>query len=231
MKIRSIVISFVLGFLTMAMSLLPAQANELAGITVQGSATVRVAPDMATFNFSIVERGASLARLKRSVDDRSAELINLSLQLGVARTDVTSAEVRIRPRYDHPNANLIGYDVSREVLVVLKDLERYTDLVNGAIDAGISSLGNIQLDVSNRRSLEINSLAAAMAAARRKAEIIAVEADVSLGKVISVREAGAFAEAPLYQVRAESMAMGSPAAFEPGEIMVSSQVNVTFAID
>lgn len=228
---QPLLIVTLLGMLLLPWSSLQAGDGNLRGITVQGSANVRVAPDMATFNFSILERGANLSRLKRTVDDHSASLIDLCLQLGVLRTDITAAEVRIRPRYDHPNANLLGYDVSREIRVVLKDLDQYSALVNGAIDAGISSLGNIQLDTSDRRSLEINSLAAAMAVARRKAGIIAAEADVSLGKVISVREAGAYGEVPLYQVRAESMSMDSRAVFEPGEIMISSQVSVTYAID
>ena len=231
MRNQFILLPLLLGLLLMPWSLLQAQSETLAGITVQGHAEVSVAPNMATFNFSIAERGANLARLKRAVDDRSADLIELCLQLGVLHKDITSAEVRIRPRYDHPNANLLGYDVSRDVSVVLKDLEVYTDLVNGAIDAGISSLGNIQLDVSERESLEINSLAAAMVAARRKAQIIAAEAGVTLGKVINVREAGQFAEIPHYRARAESMAMGSRPVFEPGEILVSSQVSVTYAID
>ncbi len=211
--------------------LVPWTVLRAEGITVQGSAQVSVVPDMATFNFSILERGLSLPRSKDAVDERSAELINLARELGISDADITSAEVRIRPRYDHPDARLLGYDVSRDIRVVLKDLNRYTELVNGAIEAGISTLGNIQLDVSQRASLEVNSLAAAMAIARRKAQIIAAEAGVSLGKVTGVTEAGLPSEMPIYQARAESLMTGNRSAFEPGRIVVSSQVTVTFAID
>lgn len=215
----------------MLLLILPWTVLRAEGITVQGSAQVSVVPDMATFNFSVLDRGLSLPRLKNTVDERSADLIDLARSLGVADSDITSAEVRIRPRYDHPEARLLGYDVSRDIRVVLKDLTRYSDLVNGAIEAGISTLGNIQLDVSQRASLEVNSLAAAMAVARRKAQIIAAEAGVSLGRVTSVSEAGLPAEMPLYQARSESLAMGNRSVFEPGKIIVNSQVVVTFAID
>lgn len=215
----------------LCMLLVPWTVLRAEGITVQGSASVSVPPDMATFNFSILERGPNLPRLKSSVDGRSADLIDLARALGVVDSDITSAEVRIRPRYNHPDAKLLGYDVSRDIRVVLKSLDRYSELVNGAIEAGISNLGNIQLDISQRTSLQVNSLAAAMAVARRKAQIIAAEAGVTLGKVTSVSESGLPAEMPLYQARAESMVMDSRSVFEPGKIVVSSQVSVTFAIE
>ena len=218
-------------FTLLLLLLAPCTLLRAEGITVQGSASVSVPPDMATFNFSILERGPNLSRLKSSVDGRSADLIDLARALGVVNADITSAEVRIRPRYNHPEARLLGYDVSRDIRVVLKDLDRYSELVNGAIEAGISNLGNIQLDVSQRTSLQVNSLAAAMAVARRKAQIIAAEAGVTLGRVTGVSEAGLPVEMPLYQARAESMAMDSRSAFEPGKIVISSQVSVTYAID
>lgn len=204
-----------------------AQAND-TGIRVVGTSKVSVAPDMATFSFAIEERGTDLKSVKQAIDDKAVKLIRLCKRLGVKAAHITSSQLAIRPQYNYQTKAFLGYEVSREVKVVLNDLNRYTDLVDGAIASGITTIRNITLDTTKRDALEDKALTSAAWAAKQKAEILARGTGVRLGKVVAIDEGGA----PVVH-RVYAAGMRTPqekGAFEPGRITVTATVTVTYSI-
>ena len=135
---------------------------------------------MATFSFSIKDQGKSLADLKKQIDKKTSALITSCKKLGVDTKKISSAEITIRPQYNYQTKAFLGYDVSRNVKVILNDLDRYTELVNSAIEAGITTIGNINLDVEDKNKLQRKALGAAITDAKRKAEIMAANGGVYL---------------------------------------------------
>ena len=203
------------------------------GIQVVGTAKVSVVPDMATFSFSINERGKILSNLKASVDNKSAKLVSLCKKLGIDSKHITSSEVSIRPQYNYQTKSFIGYEVSRDIKVILDKLNKYSELVNGAINTGITTVRSVNLDIKDRVSLENMALGSAIGAAKIKAEIIANNTGTKLGKVISVKEGSVPFEASNYQFRgfAESAPVAmKQGAFEPGEITITTNVIIKYKI-
>jgi len=223
---KSVVFSFILFSFTTACTY-----AEEAVIEVTGTAKESVVPDIARFSFSINGRGKELAHLKSEIDKKTADTVSLCKNLGVSIKNITSSEVAIHPQYNYQNKSFIGYQVSRNVKVVLEDLDNYSALINGAIKSGITTLNNVTLDTKNHDVLEHKALAAAITAAKRKAEILAVSSNVSLGKVLYVKEIGSpmRQEAFRFKQRALSDA-SSQNAFEPGEISVTATVSVKYSI-
>jgi len=203
------------------------------GIQVVGTAKESVVPDMATFSFSINERGKRLSNVKASVDNKSANLINVCKKLEIEAKNITSTEVSIRPQYNYQTKTFIGYEVSRTIKVTLNDLRQYSELVNGAIEAGITTVGNIDLDTSARENLENKALASAIEAAKVKAEIIARNTGTQLGRVLSVKEGSLPFEADMYRFKGltESASVEMrQGAFEPGEITITTSVVIKYEI-
>jgi len=207
-----------------------ASASE-GGIQVVGNAQISVAPDMATFSFSIEEQGMVIADLKGSIDGKSAALVSLCKRIGIAANDITASEVSIRPQYSHQTKALLGYDVSRVIKVTLKQLTQYTALVNGAIAAGITTIQSINLDTKDRDALENKALGSAVDNARLKAGIIASRAHVELGRVVSVKENGGRFEIGTYRLNGTPVNTVSQGVFEPGEISVTASVAITYTIE
>lgn len=203
-----------------------------SGIEVTGNAKVSVVPDMATFSFAINDRGKNLASLKADIDKKTAELISLCKKLNIETKDISSSEVSIRPQYNYQTKSFLGYEVSRNINVVLKNLKKYTELVNGAIASGITNINNIALDSMEREALESKVLGAAIESAKQKATIIANNSGVNLGKVVYVKEGGSPIRLESYGFRQSASAIPSESgAFEPGEISVTASVVVRYAID
>lgn len=219
------VVFFCLMFVTFA-----SQAHD-KGITVSATAKERVIPDMAYFSFAIDDRGKQLAILKKSIDKKTASLITLFKKLGIDKKFISSSEVSIRPQYNYQTKTFIGYEVSRNVSVTLHSLEKYSALVNGAIESGITTISNISLDTKERNSLESKALISAINRAKEKATLLAKSTGVILGTVTSIRENGPQMIHDEFKFNTRRSALHQNGAFEPGEISVTASVIVNYAIE
>ena len=227
---KAILVKGIIG-MTLAVLVSAAAIADSGGVQVSGTAKISAVPDIARFSFAVNGHGKLLPALKRDVDNKTAAVIALSRQLGVANKHISSAEISIYPQYDHQTRELTGYNLSRNISVELHRLDQYTALVNGAIESGITTINNINMEVGDREFLEGQALAAAVKAARKKAEIIAQNAGIELGRIISINEAGSNFDNRRYEAR--ELAFSDAAAstvFEPGEITVTATVIVVFAI-
>ena len=100
-------------------------------------------------------------------------------------------------------------------------------MIDVLVGAGANDIGGINFTVSDASKHLDEAREKAVADARRKAEIYARAAGVSLGEPISISEEGA--PAPLYRGKmAAPMAVGAPVA--QGEETLSVTVSVSWAI-
>lgn len=218
-------------FIALCLFSLQAHANERT-IEVSGTAKVSVTPDMATFSFAISSRGKTLASEKNAVDQKTSKLISLCKQVGIQSKNISSAEVSIHPQYNYQTQSLTGYEVSREVTATLKNLKKYTELVNGSIQAGITNIRGIVLDTKDRDNLQQQALIAAIQDAKKKAKVLATHSGVKLGKVTNIKESASPVKYQNFKVmRSGSIASTAQNTFEPGEILVTADVFMTYAID
>lgn len=208
----------------------PAAADELTGIHVTGTGEVAVVPDLARLSLEVRREGPDANRLKAELDEVVVAVLGLTDALNIERRDVTAAAVNIYPRYRPSDQGSVidGLIASRSIEVVLRDLALIGDLINGALERGVTGVGGIQLDAANRVELERQALDLAIDDARREARQIAARFEVRLGALKNA-VAGSHAVQP---VMMEAMVMRSAAkdSFSPGELTVRRDVQATFAI-
>ena len=202
------------------------------GITVTGKAKVSVVPDLVLFSFAVNGRGKELGLLKADIDKKSAALVAFSKKTGIKKKNISSSEVNIRPQYNYKTKVFTAYEVSRNIKVTLDNLDKYTELVNGAIASGITTINSVKLDISNRDDLERKVLATAVNDAKKKADILAKSTGVSLGKVVSIKEGGQriVHDSFRFNGMASTQSASQQGGFEPGEITVSTSIVVNYAI-
>lgn len=207
-------------------------------VEINAAAMAKAAPEIVNFTFAISERGMSLDKLKHKIDTKTARVIALARGLGIKDQDMSSAEIDISPDYDYRTKRFLGYTVSRTVTATLRDLKLYTSFINGAIRSGISTISNINLDISERGGLEDRAMKAAIERGREKAGIIAAKGGVQLGALLSVQEHGTGeAVHSNYRAKRAQEYVGAPMtadksvdAFVPGEIMTYKAVTMRYAI-
>jgi uncharacterized protein len=208
----------------------PALAEVLTGIHVTGTGEVAVVPDMARVSLEVRREGPDANQMKAELDEVVAAVLTLTDRLDIARRDVTAAAVNIYPRYlpTERGSTIDGLIASRSIEVVLRDLALIGDVINGALERGVTGVGGITLDASNRVELERQALDLAIDDAKREAAQMAARFDVRLG---ALKNASADVHA-VQPMRMEAMALRSAAAdsFAPGEMTVRRHVQATFAI-
>jgi hypothetical protein len=150
---------------------------------------------------------------------------------GIDEKDTQTSRLSLQTQNSIPKqgvpSTIIGYRASNRVTIRLRDVTKVAGVIDTLVGAGANELGGINFMVSQASKLLDDAREQAVADARRKAEIYAKAAGVTLGAPISISEGGA--AQPLF--RAGKMA--APMATVPiaqGEETLSITVGMTWAI-
>jgi uncharacterized protein YggE len=209
-----------------------AQTTLPAAISVTGEATVSVPPDQAQIDGGVTS-DAKTAREASDANNAAMGKVLLALKgAGIDEKDYQTSRLSLQPQYA-PNRNgpspVVGYRANNRVTVRLRDVTKVAGIIDVLVGAGANDIGGINFMVSQASKLLDDARTNAIADARRKAEIYAKAAGVTLGEPLSISEEGA--AAPVF--RAGKMAVGGMAAAAPvaqGEETLSISVGVSWAI-
>src|SRR5690606_23570202 len=136
-------------------------------------------------------------------------VLKLTRELQIDQKYVSTTRISVRPEYNWDNEarerNLIGYFVSRQVQVDLRELDKLGVLLERSLDLGVNQAGDPQLNSSKRRDLEREALAQAVADAKANAETVARAAGGRLGAPRTISASGGYAPPPMPMMRAMAM--------------------------
>jgi uncharacterized protein YggE len=215
-----------------ALTLLSAPAlaeNAPPSISVTGEATVSVPPDLAQVDGGVTSE-ARTAREASEANNAAMGKVLLALKAaGIGERDVQTSRLSLQPQYP-PNRTglsaIIGYRASNRVTIKVRDVSKVAGTIDTLVGAGANEIGGINFMVRETSKLLDEAREKAVADARRKAEIYAKAAGVTLGAPLSISEEG---NAPPQPYRARmSASMAAPVA--QGEETLTVTVSVSWAI-
>ncbi len=168
------------------------QANELPNgphIVTSGTASVDAVPDVATLAIEVNVAAKDAASAKKQADDRVAQYLSFLEQNGVAKKDISSANLRTQPDYDYQNGKSIlkGYRAVRTVEVTVRQLDKLNGLLDGALKAGLNEIRSVSLGVAQPEKYKDEARKAAIDDAIHQAQQLASGFKSKLGPVYSVR--------------------------------------------
>jgi uncharacterized protein len=200
-----------------------------ARIIVTGEGSVSVPPDYA----EIASGATNQAKTAKEASDANAKVIvalNAALKNdGIAASDVQTLRFSVSPVYGTPQQNsppkLVGFSVSNELRIKVRQIDRVGEILDSLIQAGATDSGSVQFLHSNMSQVLDRARQAAMADARRKAELYAQSAGLKLGGVAWVTELPVSA-APAPLMRAYGAAASVP--ISAGTDTLNVQITVGF---
>ncbi len=202
-------------------------------VQVSGEGEVKVEPDIALTQVQIETTGKDLKQVEAENVRKSAAVLDTLKKLGVATSDIQTTSVQISPRYDYVNGRqqFREYGASKSFSVKLRDLSAYGKVINGLIQAGVGSIGGVQFASSKQETLEAEARKKAALDAKTKAEALAAQLGVKMGKVISIVEEGGGNIGSVTPMRAMAMSKGMPEdTLSAGEITVTAHLTVKFEL-
>ena len=221
-----------LAALALAASPAPAQTVPPPAISVNGEATISAVPDQAEIDAGVTSE-AKTAREASDLNNAAMGKVLLALKgAGIDEKDYQTSRLSLQPQYptaqSRPGpATISGYRATNRVTIKVRDITRIAGLIDVLVGAGANEIGGIGFIVSQASKLLDDAREKAVADARRKAEIYAGAAGVTLGEALSITEGGP--PTPFFRGKmAAPMATAAPVA--PGEETLSVSVNVSWAI-
>jgi uncharacterized protein len=204
------------------------------GITVFGSAIIRVLPDVVVIRFSVsqVEQHpkAAFEAVRESAQKLQTYLNSTQIKdAGSSRIYLTEEY-----RYQHNENKFIGYRASVEFRIMLTDLSRVEEILAGAVDVGASGL-SVDFQITKLKEFRAEARRQAVAAAREKAEVYCKAANVEVGEVIHIEDVNPdqlALHSGTHNRRIENLIEddGESQAFDPSSITIGGAVMVAYKI-
>jgi uncharacterized protein len=201
-------------------------------ISVTGEATVSVPPDQAQIDGGVAT-DAKTARDASDTNNAAMGKVLLALKgAGIDEKDYQTSRLSLQPQYA-PNRTgsqspIVGYRASNRVTIRIRDVTKVANMIDLLVGAGANDIGGINFIVSQASKLLDDAREQAIADARRKAQIYAKAAGVTLGEPVSISEEGS--GTPMFRARVATGMAASAAPVAQGEETLSVTVHVSWAI-
>ena len=216
-----------------AVSAAPVQqgaAMSASGITVVGSGTADVVPDVAEWSFGVRSEASSASdALSANASAMKAVLAALE-DAGISKDDVQTTDVSLYPETADDGRTVTGYSASSTVTATVRKLGDAGKVVDAAVRAGANDVYGPNLHPSDTDEAYGEAVDKAFDDARAHAVAIAAKAGVTLGAPIAIVEGGGYVPGPMTSYDRAAGAAAEVAPVEPGTQQVSASLTVTFSI-
>lgn len=203
-------------------------------ITVVGEGKVTVKPDLASINIGVETVKPTV---KEASDENAATVTAILAALAdqdIANNDIQTSGFSVYAERFGPDGPLpegeVRYRVSNNVSVKIRDLEKVSAVLDAAMEAGANNIYGIEFSLEDKSSARSEARAEAVSDAEARAEELATLNGVSVGEVLSISEV--IGNNMFIGANQTYMPMGGGAAapIAPGELELSMQLQITYAI-
>ncbi|MDO8978542.1 MAG: SIMPL domain-containing protein [Afipia sp.] len=201
-------------------------------VSVTGEASISVPPDLAQIDSGVTTEAKTAREASEANNKAMGGVLQALKNAGLAEKDIQTSRLSLSPQ-SAPNRNanapflIVGYRASNRVTVTIRDITKVADTIDVLVGAGANEISGMSFMVSKASKLLDDARSEAIADARRKAEIYAKAANISIGAPISISEETAPGPMP-YRKMAADMAASAPVA--QGQETLRVSVSVSYEI-
>ncbi len=177
------------------------KANNQDRFSVTGTGTVYAKADIANLEIGLktgVKKTAAEATTESTT--KMDGIIGAVKALGIEEKDIKTSGYSLNPVYNWTEAKgqeLIGYEVSQNVSLKIRDLSKIGDVIAKTTEKGANQIGNISFTIDDEYELKNQARELAIEKAKEKAMMIAEQSGMKLGEVKSVYESSAPVVSPI----------------------------------
>ncbi len=210
---------------------LAAFADTAGTITVTGSATINVVPDMATVSLGVTTTGDTAGAAMATNNEAVSAVIARLIAAKVADRDMQTSSLSVNPNWVTNAAGtgqeVKGYIASNQLTVQVRSLEATGSILDAAITDGANTLNGLTFGLQDQRPVEDEARKKAVADALARAKLYAEAAGEKLGPIVSISEGGGYVPpVPMMTKMAGDAAVPVAA----GEVGVSAAVTIIWQL-
>ena len=247
--INLVVVALVLVLALSGWTVNPATDSDTPGqITMNGEAEIRVVPDEVIVSLGVEIWDKNLQKATNENDRIVAAVLKIADKYDVEPQHVATDYISIEPRYRggyYEESDFIGYFVHKTVVITLRDISKFEDLLKDSLEAGVNYVHGVQFRTTELRKYRDQARAEAIKAAQEKAVALAGELDQQVGEPLSIQEVqsgwysgynswwGSLYGSAMTQNVIQEVSSGDwtgDGSVSPGQIKITSRVSVSFEL-
>ena len=215
-------------------------------IQVTGRGSVTVEPDLALLELGVEARAETVKEARAQAAEAMTQIVEALKRLGIADTDIQTRAFSIFPLYDYLEETdeegrrkgrevLAGYRVANQATVKVRDTGRVGEAIDAAAQAGgdATRINNVRFTVEDTGPYLARLRELAVEDALTKAGHYATLADVTLGPLMRLQEAGSpFPASERFasvRLEAEAAFDSAPTPVAGGELELALTIHTVFA--
>ncbi len=215
---------------------IPAQAQQSQlpperGVVVIGEGSVSVPPNYARIWSGVTTRAKTAKEATEANTKAMAAISAMLSNAGIAQKDIQTAQFSVQPIYESRQSNseqkLAGFSVSNQLNITIRQIDKVGEILDRLVTTGATDVGNVEFLHSDPSKALDEAREAAVADARRKAELYAHASGLILGGVSWITEDSRYgAPMPMTALRASAAKVSVPIA--AGEDTLHVRITVGF---
>ncbi len=208
-------------------------APAIHTITVSGSGSITLVPDIAHVGVGVTITKPTVKAAREAAASSMTKIIAAIKALGIDDKDIQTTGLNLYPQYNNSSpAKVIGYQISEQLQVTVRDLDKVGDVVDAATADGATDVNGVSFDIADPAKAMNDARAKAIDAAKASAQAMASAAGVNLGGVVSISESQTSYPFPYAAAGAARLGAADTATpVQPGTQDVQAQLTVVFEID
>lgn len=202
-------------------------------ITVTGEGVAVGKPDIARLNLGVDVLAPKLADALKQNNTQMTAVIAKMKSLGVADKDLqtTNLSVSVERNFEKGGQGAVtGYRVANTVVAVIRDLNRISDILDQATQAGANNVFGINFGIDNTSKLESEARAKAVTDAQARADDIAKLNNLSRADVITMIEGTTQTPLTIESAQLKGLGGGGGPPVEAGTLEIHVRVQITYAV-
>ncbi|WP_303722524.1 SIMPL domain-containing protein [Malonomonas rubra] len=216
-----------------------ALSNSLPQLVVQAEGQVRAKPDQLQMRLGVVTEADAAGPALTQNNQRMAAVVQMLAEVGITNEEMATGQFQVRPEWSRPprptpanwQREIIGYQVSNELLITTTQVELAGKLLGLAQQAGANQIGGLQFGLSDPTAQRQKAIEVATEKAIRKAQTMAAAAGVKLGTLQSISLNGGGGGAQPMMLAEARMASAEPVPVAAGTVEVSAAVTLIYRIE
>jgi len=214
-----------------ALTPVPTIAGTRLDIVAEGSVT-RV-PDVVTISAGVVSQAQTAAAAMSDNATRMAAAVAALKKAGVADRDIQTSAINLNPQYryvDNQPPVLTGYQATNQVNVRFRDIKRTGAILDALVAQGANQINGPSFGLDQPEAALDEARAQAIATARRRADLYARAAGLSVKRILAISEGEAAPPPRPMPMMAMARMEKADTPIEAGEQKLAVTVTVSFEL-
>jgi uncharacterized protein len=214
----------------------PKESPPAPVVVTSGEGIVRAVPDRAFVDITAESRGSNPREAQRRNTELMKPVQDKLRAAGIPADAIRTTGYDLQQEWDFVNNRRIsrGYVARNTIEVRVDALDTLGGILELAVAAGATSVGDIRFDVKERAKLERDALRLAVADARARADAAAAGAGGSIARVLRIEEHGVIAPPqppmPMMRMTAREESAQADVPISTGQLELRARVTVTSEI-